>query len=337
MQPEAKLMKTKLLCALSLLSCAMFSHAYDLTQLQTHLDRQQFRKLHQAIQKLPETPTQAELRVMQAKAMLSLNDDEALEELLQDVLKTFPDHAELAYLASMNQFNLAQSGSVFSAPGRAKKGLALMQKAAQLEPANTKYQRGLIGFYSSAPGIAGGDEKEAQRLADALLQQDMIQGTLAQAEILQKQEKAGEALVLLEKLLATHPDNTDLLEAKAMMLSIEKKSAEAFTLYQKALTLYPTELDKYESLYQLGRLAAVEGQDATTGTQALQQYLAFYQDSDNPKYPWAMLRLAQIQLRLNDKAAATATIEPLLAQEQTQERLQKELKSLQKQLKSGKS
>lgn len=330
-------MKTKILFSLSLLTCSLFSQAYDLTQLQQHLDRQQFRKLHQAVEKLPETPAQAELRVLQAKAMLSLKDDEALEALMPTLLKDFPNHAELIYLASANQFNLAQSGSMFSAPGRAKKGLAYLQQAVKLEPANMTYQRALIGFYLQAPGIAGGDEDEAQKLADALLKQDLIQGTLAQADILQKNEKANDALALIETQLATHPENTDLLEAKAAFLAREKKAAEAFTLYQKALTLYPTELEKYGSLYQLGRLAAVEGQDAATGTQALQQYLAFYQDSDNPMYPWAMLRLAQIQLRLNDKAAATATIEPLLAQEQTQERLQKELKSFQKQLKSGKS
>jgi tetratricopeptide (TPR) repeat protein len=330
-------MKTKILISLSLLTCSLFSQAYDLTQLQQHLDRQQFRKLHQAVEKLPETPAQVELRVLQAKAMLSLKDDEALEELMPTLLKDFPNHAELIYLASANQFNLAQSGSMFSAPGRAKKGLAYLQQAVKLEPANMTYQRALIGFYLQAPGIAGGDEDEAKKLADALLKQDLIQGTLAQADILQKNEKANEALALIETQLATHPENTDLLEAKAAFLAREKKAAEAFALYQKALTLYPTELEKYGSLYQLGRLAAVEGQDAATGTQALQQYLAFYQDSDNPMYPWAMLRLAQIQFRLNDKAAATATIEPLLAQEQTQERLQKELKSFQKQLKSGKS
>lgn len=330
-------MKTKLLFGLSLLTYSLFSQAYDLTQLQHHLDRQQFKKLHQAIEKLPETPTQPELRVMQAKAMLSLQDDEALEALIPTLLKDFPNHAELIYLASANQFNLAQSGSMFSAPGRAKKGLAYLQQAVKLEPANFQYQRALIGFYLNAPGIAGGDEDEAKRLADALLKQDAIQGTLAQADILNKNDKATDALALIETQLTALPDNTALLEAKAAMLARDKKAAEAFALYQKALTLYPTEPEKYASLYQLGRLAAVEGQDAATGTQALQQYLAFYQDSDNQMYPWAMLRLAQIQLRLNDKAAAMATIEPLLAKEQTQERLQKELKSFQKQLKSSKS
>lgn len=330
-------MKTKILFGLSLLSCALFSHAFDLTQLQTHLDRQQFKKLQQAVTQLPETATNPDLQVMQIKAMLSLNDNEALETLMPDILKKFPNHAELVYLASANQFNLAQSGSMFSAPGRAKKGLAYLKQAVQLDPAKSQYQRGLIGFYLNAPGIAGGDEEEAQRLADALLKQDVIQGTLAQADILQKNEKTAEAQALIDAQLSAHPEDTDLLEAKAAMLSRNKKAAEAFALYQKALTLYPTEPEKYGSLYQLGRLAAMEGQDAATGTKALQEYLAFYQDSDNPMYPWAQLRLAQIQLRQNDKAAATETIQPLLAKEPAQERLQKELKAFQKQLKSSKS
>jgi tetratricopeptide (TPR) repeat protein len=330
-------MKTKILLGLSLLSCALFSHAYDLTQLQNHLERQQFKKLQQAVTQLPETPSQPELRVLQAKAMLSLKDDEALEEMLPDILASFPKHAELYHLASANQFNLAQSGSMFSAPGRAKQGLAYLKQAVALDPTNSRYQRGLIGFYLNAPGIAGGDEEEAQRLTDSLLKQDVIQGSLAKADILQKNEKTAEAQALIETLFTAHPENTSVLEAKAAMMSREKKAAEAFALYQKAIALYPAEHEKYPSLYQLGRLAAIEGQDTTIGTKALQQYLAFYQDSDNPMYPWAQLRLAQIQLRLNDKAAATATIAPLLATKTDQERLQKELKSFEKQLKASNS
>lgn len=330
-------MKTKTLFGLCLLTYSLFSQAYDLTPLNQQLERQQFRQLHQAVSQLPETPTQSELLVLQATAMLALQDDEALEEMMPKILQTFPEHAELLYLASSNQFNLAQSGSIFSAPGRAKKGLAYLQQAVKFAPTHYQYQRALIGFYLNAPSIAGGDEKEAQRLADALLQQDQIQGTLAQANILQKDQKTDQALALIQTQLSNHPADPLLLETKAALLASQKKVAEAFALYQQTLTLYPTAVEKYASLYQLGRLAAVEGQDAAIGTRALQQYLAFYQDSDNPMYPWAVLRLAQIQLRLDDKTAATATIEPLFKKEPTQERLQKELKSFKKQLKSAKS
>lgn len=330
-------MKTKILLAFSFLTCSLFSQAYDLTQLNQHLERQQYKKLQQAVSSLPETPSQPELLVLQAKAMLSLQDDEALEEMMPKVLQTFPDHAELLYLASANQFNLAQSGSMFSARGRAKQGLSYLKQAVKADPTNYKYQQTLISFYLNAPGIAGGDEEEAKHVADLLLQQDMIQGTLAQATILQKNDHPDQALVLIENQLTAHPTETALIEAKAALLASQKKANEAFVLYQQTLTLYPSEVEKYGSLYQLGRLAAVEGQDAVIGTASLQQYLDFYQDSDNPMYPWAVLRLAQIQLRANDKTAATATIQPLLAKEPTQERLQKELKSFKKQLSSAKS
>ena len=256
---------------------------------------------------------------------------------MQQALADFPQHAELYFLAGISQFNLAQSSSIFSAPGYAKQGLSYFKQAAALAPTNPKYQRGLIDFYASAPGIVGGDEKEAQRLADALLTLDEVQGTLAQAALLRRNEKPAAAMALVKKLLELQPANTDLLEGYATLLSSEKKPAEAFVLFQQTIGLYKTEVEKYDSLYQLGRLAAVEGQDLTVGKQALEQYIAYFTNSDNPSYPWARIRLAQIHLKEQNKAAAEQVLAPLLAKKPKEEKLQHELKTLTKALTQLKS
>lgn len=320
--------------SLLLFSCTGF--AYDIEQFQQHLDKQQYRKLQTLVKAAPQTPQQPELITFAAKAMLSLKQDEKLEPYLEEAIKLFPKQAELFFLAGMNQFNLAQSASIFSAPGHAKKGLAHFKQAAALDPENAKYQRGLIGFYLSAPGIVGGDEKEAQRLVELLLQKNPEQGTLAKAELLRKQKKTDEALALIKNATETHPENPVFLEHYATMLYNNKQPKEAFAVFQQALPLFKKEVDKYGTLYQLGRLAATEGQDLSVGKQALEQFLVYFQDSDNPFYPWAQLRLAKIQLALNEPSAAQQTLSPLQQQKLTDKKIQEELAALTKQL-NGKS
>ncbi len=308
----------------------------DLSQFQQLLERQQYRKLQQQLKAQPDLATQPQLQLLQYKSMLSLGEDEALESVLEQQREKQPALAELFYLSAVNKFNLAQSGSMFSAPGRAKEGLALLKQAISMDPAEVKYQQTLISFYAAAPGIAGGDIDEAKKLADALYAKDPVQGLIAQAKVLQ-QDDVKKALQLLQNEVQKQPAAAELLQSYAGLLSQDKQHQQASSYYQKAAALFTETAAQYESLYQVGRLAALEGIDLSAGQQALSRYLEFYQGSDHNAYPWAILRLAQIQLRNKDEAAAKATVAPLLANEPSQKKLRNELKTFMKQLNQQKS
>ena len=328
-------MKTAVLLFCSLLAFPLFANT-DLNQFQQLLERQQYRKLQQQLAALPDLASQPQLQLLQYKSMLSLGEDEALETVLEQQREKHPALAELFYLSAVNKFNLAQSGSMFSAPGRAKDGLALLEQAVRMDPAELKYQQTLISFYAAAPGIAGGDIEKAKKLADALYAKDPVQGVLAQAEVLQ-QDDVKKALQLLQAEIGKQPAQAELLQSYAALLSQDKQYQQASSYYQQAAALFTETAPRYESLYQIGRLAALEGIDLTAGQQALSSYVEFYQGSDHNFYPWAILRLAQIQLRSKNDAAAQATIAPLLANEPTQKKLRNELKTFIKQLNQQKS
>lgn len=328
-------MKTTILLLSALLTLPLFAST-DTEQFQSLLERQQYRKLQQQLNALPDLATQPQLQLLQYKSMLSLGEDEALEAILEQQREKQPALAELFYLSAVNKFNLAQSGSMFSAPGRAKEGLALLQQAISMDPAKVEYQQALVSFYAAAPGIAGGDIDKAQKLADALYAKDAVQGALAQAEVLQ-QDDVKKALKLLQNEIKKSPQQAELLQSYAGLLSQDKQHQQASSYYQQAAALFSEVTPQYASLYQVGRLAALEGIDLTAGQQALSRYVEFYQGSDHSFYPWAILRLAQIQLRNKDEAAAKATIAPLLANEPTQKKLRNELKTFIKQLNQQKS
>lgn len=333
--------KIRFYLALGLLSAASFQNfaevTADLTSLQELLDRHKYRALSAQIEQIPNHQQQPELALLKAKAMYLLQDTETLDSWMEQLLKDNPTHAQLHYIAALNKFNLAQEASIFSAPGYAKDGLALLKQAVALDPNDLEIQSGLIGFYSGAPSIAGGDEKEAQRLADAMFAKNPVQGSVQKAILLLGDDKEDEAKALIEQQLATQPQDVDLLEMKAAILTKQNQDKAAFELYQQAANLAQKSKDKYPNLYQVGRLAAAKQQDASKGIAALEQYINFYQGSDDRQLAWAKLRLAQIHFAQQNFDQAKALVQQLRSEKNEQEKFIDELKAFEKQLKKVKT
>ena len=333
--------KIRFYLALGLLSAASFQNfaevTADLTSLQELLDRHKYRALSAQIEQIPNHQQQPDLALLKAKAMYLLQDTETLDSWMEQLLKDNPTHAQLHYIAALNKFNLAQEASIFSAPGYAKDGLALLKQAVALDPNDLEIQSGLIGFYSGAPSIAGGDEKEAQRLADAMFAKNPVQGSVQKAILLLGDDKEDEAKALIEQQLATQPQDVDLLEMKAAILTKQNQDKAAFELYEQAANLAQKSKDKYPNLYQVGRLAAAKQQDASKGIAALEQYINFYQGSDDRQLAWAKLRLAQIHFAQQNFDQAKALVQQLRSEKNEQEKFIDELKAFEKQLKKVKT
>lgn len=333
--------KIRFYLALGLLSAASFQNfaevTADLTSLQELLDRHKYRALSAQIEQIPNHQQQPELALLKAKSMYLLQDTETLDSWMEQLLKDNPTHAQLHYIAALNKFNLAQEASIFSAPGYAKDGLALLKQAVALDPNDLEIQSGLIGFYSGAPSIAGGDEKEAQRLADAMFAKNPVQGSVQKAILLLGDDKEDEAKALIEQQLATQPQDVDLLEMKAAILTKQNQDKAAFELYEQAANLAQKSKDKYPNLYQVGRLAAAKQQDASKGIAALEQYINFYQGSDDRQLAWAKLRLAQIHFAQQNFDQAKALVQQLRSEKNEQEKFIDELKAFEKQLKKVKT
>lgn len=331
-------MKTALLLCASIFSGLLHSQTeVNATQIQQWLEKDQFKNIEKHVTALPTFASDLQLQQAHAEALMGLDQTEAAAEFLQQAHKSFPKNADLLQLAAMNQFTLAQQASIFSAAGHAKDGLALLKQAVSLAPDDAGLQLNLIGFYLQAPGIAGGDEDEAKRMAQALAGKDPVAGPIAQAMVLNNDDKADEALKVIDEALQQQPQQARLLAQKAVLLLSKKQMAEAAALYQQAAQLAEKPQQKYSYLYQIGRLAAVEQQDKAAGKAALQQFIDFYKDGENQQLPWARVRLAQIHLLEQNKADAEQALQPVLALADKPEKLEKELKSLQKQLKKLKS
>ncbi len=208
---------------------------------------------------------------------------EQAELLAEKALQQYPQDAELLRLATLNQFNLAQQSSIFSAGSYARAGLVLLKQAMEQNPGDCGNSTQLDRVLSASSCYLQVATRRATQLAKAMAEKHQPEGTLATIDVLMDDDKLAEAIGLAEQQLQQHPKHSALLGTYANLLSLNNQASKAFLQYQKAAAA-TTDLSEQQSYYyQLGRLAATAEQNAKEGQQALLNYLAFYQDSDHAR------------------------------------------------------
>lgn len=305
-------MKVLLFLIATSLATAELSHYEQL------LAKAQYTELEHQLVKENDYKQHAELMVIYARALINLKRLDDANTLLNYAVEQFPLNSELAYLGGLSKIRLASDGNVFAAKERAGRGVALLLKAVELKPDHYAARQALIDFYSIAPAAAGGDKALAQSMAEQLAKESPAQALLAQSRILLNDNKPNEALALLNSMMP-NPPNARLLSRKAQIENDLKAYDNAFVTYQLAAEHATDLTDKYTALYHIGRLAVVADQDATLGITALQQYLQFYQNSENKMLPWATLRLAQLMYRTGDNFEAALLVGSLTNVQQDDE------------------
>jgi TolA-binding protein len=101
--------------------------------------------------------------------------------------------------------------------------------------------------------------------------------------------------------MAAHPDRTPGVDALVTLLQNANRFDEAFTIVDDRLARLP---DETASLYNLGRLSAVSGQQLPRGDAAMRRYLAL--TTDPVRQSNAHYRLGMIKEKMGDARAAAA-------------------------------
>lgn len=157
----------------------------------------------------------------------------------------------------------------------ARKCLAEFQRAAVLDPDNVETHERLLEFYSRAPWIIGGGFDKARAEAAKIRELDAGRGHQAYASLYLSDGRYDLALAELEGALREMPDD-------------------------------------YVSLYQLGLVAAVSGQDLDRGLASLEHCLKIAAPPGAPSHAAAQWRLGNILEKKGDPAGARAAYEAAL-------------------------
>lgn len=183
----------------------------------------------------------------------------------------------------------AESASVFTAPGYARKAHQYFERAVELDPRNLEALSDLFDYYLEAPGFLGGGEEKARRTADRIAQLNQAEGYLAKAKLAEKRQEYSAAEAHLRKAVEAAPQQIGKLIELARFLVKQGRVQEADQSLARAEKIEPGSpslmLAKADLYIKTGRKSQAR--------EILQRYLTAQLTPDDPPRSEALRLLRQ--------------------------------------------
>lgn len=203
----------------------------------------------------------------------------------------------------------AQTGSVFSRVGLAKKCQAAFEKAVALDPRSVDAREDLVTYYLQAPSIMGGSKEKARGQAAELAKLDAVRGHIARGRILAGDKDFAAAETEFAQALAADPASFRGAVALGNFYVTQKRWADARALWQRRLD---SNAGDTMARYQLARVASDSGTDLEKGVEHLEAYLAVPAQPGHPTWADAHWRLGLLYEKLGRADDAKAEMREAL-------------------------
>lgn len=202
-------------------------------------------------------------------------DTTALDEATRWLAKAVelePNNA--TYLADFGgtSMQLADKTRSLSA---ATRGRDAMIRAIELNPDNLDARDGLMQFYAEAPFLVGGSTAKAYAEAEEIRKRDQQRGLFALMGLKMREKNYAGASACCEDLLKLTPDH-------------------------------------YLALYQIGRIAAISGENLDRGLTTLRRALELTPPANSPPHSYLQFRIGNILEKKGDRDGAHAAYEAAL-------------------------
>jgi len=202
---------------------------------------------------------------------LELNDADQAANWFEQAVKMNPKSAVYYDWLGRAYGTQAQHASKFRLPFLAKKTKNTWETALALDPENLDVRDDLITYYTRAPGFLGGSKEKAREMALEIKKRNPYRGSMADANLCAAVRDTTCVERELLQMVASYPDSPTVHASLAVFYANQNQFAKAFAVLDKRLRTKPNELT---TLYQVGRTAALSGQNLDRGEQALKTYLA---------------------------------------------------------------
>jgi len=215
--------------------------------------------------------------VEQGRAALDHNDPQSAVKVLESAVEQSPQNADAHYLLGIAYGKLAEKSNVFRRAALARRTRDEFERAVVLDPNHLDARFSLVQYYMIAPSAFGGSEQKALEQA---------------SEITKRNAAAGHrAFAFIDGRHKNYKEETAELDA--------------------AVKLDPNDMPSW---FEIGRVAALTGDDLPRGEQALRKYLKYTPAKDEPPLDSAYSLLANIyerEGRTADAAEANANAQKL--------------------------
>jgi tetratricopeptide (TPR) repeat protein len=264
-------------------------------------------------------------QVAALRSALEKGDIEAAVAKAEETAATDPKDAEVLLWLGRVYGMKAQKASLFSKLSWAKKCRTSWEKAAVLDPANAEVQFELTRYFIVAPGIAGGSVEKATEQAAKLMLLDPVQGWITRGMIADHEKKPADAELAYKKAMETDTKGVQGTIALAGWYARQNRWDDARAIFDKKLAANPQ--DTF-SMYQLGRLALLSGQNLEKGVSYFDRFLMAPAPKDGPTWADARWRKGLILEKLGKTPEAIAEYREALKLNPGHSGVKKELERL---------
>jgi tetratricopeptide (TPR) repeat protein len=187
---------------------------------------------------------------------------------------------------------------------------AELEKAIELDPLNLEARNDLAIMYRAVPGFLGGSNAKAAEQVAYIRPRDPALAAQIEGDFLASDKKYDAAL-------AAYNESAKLNLRPAILVRIslvhqqKKEWEKAFAALDRSLSI---DANHPFTLYQIGRTAALSGQQLDRGEKTLRTYIAMpaREELENPSLAAAHFRLGTILEKKGDSANARAEYETAL-------------------------
>jgi len=200
-------------------------------------------------------------------------------DAFEKALVLAPRSSELHRLMGNVYGRRAETGSVFTAPGNAKKAHQYFEQAVELDPNNREAAANLFEYYLEAPGFLGGGLDKAQTMVVHLTRLDTPGGHHALAQLEGKRKNYAAAEEQLRRAIELAPHQAGRLVDLAKFLADRGRVKESDEKFAEAAHMAP---NSPELLFARAETFIQQKRNLNDARELLERYLASPLTPDDP-------------------------------------------------------
>jgi tetratricopeptide (TPR) repeat protein len=246
----------------------------------------------------------------QAQELMRRQQFAAAVPLLEKCVAAEPANSKFhQWLGRALGLQAAQNG-ITSSLLSIRKVKAELEKAIELDPVNLEARQDIAIMYRALPGLLGGSNAKAAEQIAFIRRNDPSLAAQIEGDFLAGDKKYDAALAAYNQSAKLNP--RPMIQVRISLVYQQKKDWEkAFGALERALAI---DANHPLALYQIGRAAALSGQQLDRGEKCLRTYIAMpvREDLENPSIAAAHFRLGNILEKKGDYASARTEYETAL-------------------------
>ncbi len=319
-----------LLVALFLFSyCSISAQDYTLEEGKRLFDQEKYEEAKEVLLKvIDQEPENPEANFVLCKVYLALADHDNSLKYGKKAVELDGSQSEYHLWLGRAHGMQAQKGSKLKAIFRAKRAKKEFEKAVELDSTSMEARLSLMEYLISAPGIAGGDKKEALAQAEIVEKMDPLYGAYAQGVWWHVEKDFDKAEAYLRK--AAELDTTWnywVTYRVGILLQDQNKYHQAAEVFEELYNKHP---DEPGALYQVGRTYVLAKDSLEKAERCFKQYLQMEPKVGDPDWAAAHWRLGMVYDLQGKTDLAIAELEEAVRLAPKKKDYQKSLKEVKK-------